>query len=222
MGVVIALSSVASWAGPVSPTYDTFGTLSGATFGGSGIPNDAVAVDTFGGATVGLTATGRYANPPTSNDGAGTFTASVGGDTPSSYARWNFDLYADPGPLGTAGYFARLRYDFDPAVGTDESLLGTVLFPLTALYQDSWNLGFPFLDAGAPGVTPPTYPSFDPTASGKYSFVLELLNPAGAPVARSAINVNVGGGGRVPDAGATLPLLAGGIGVLGIFRKKLI
>ncbi len=62
------LGGVNAEAAPISPTFDTFGTLSGATFGGTGIPNNAVAITriTSGGynITLGLTAHGRFFNPP--------------------------------------------------------------------------------------------------------------------------------------------------------------
>ncbi|MBP6884060.1 MAG: hypothetical protein KBC06_02405, partial [Candidatus Pacebacteria bacterium] len=51
-----------------------------ATFGGTGIPYSQVMCSTFGGVTIGLTATGRYSNPPTTTDGLGTYYATVGGD----------------------------------------------------------------------------------------------------------------------------------------------
>src|SRR5690606_38683109 len=42
--VAVLTMSGAAQAAPVVPTFDTFGTLMEATFGGSGIPNDAVAI----------------------------------------------------------------------------------------------------------------------------------------------------------------------------------
>ncbi len=44
-GALIAGNALAA---PISQSYDTFGTLAGATFGGTGIPNDAVAVAVSG------------------------------------------------------------------------------------------------------------------------------------------------------------------------------
>lgn len=82
VGSIICASSFAA-AAPVTPVFQTFGDLAGAEFGGDGIPNDAVAISTFTAQngdmlTLGLTATGRFANPPVGNDGAGTFTADPG------------------------------------------------------------------------------------------------------------------------------------------------
>jgi hypothetical protein len=55
---LLSLSSLSH----AAPVYDTFGALPQATFGGSGIPNDAVAIGTFsnpaGNFTLGLAAHG--------------------------------------------------------------------------------------------------------------------------------------------------------------------
>src|SRR5215469_8414331 len=83
----------------------SFGTLSGATFGGTGIPNNAVEITTVNttpngnGAsdtiTLGLTATPRYQNPALGNNLAGTFSATAGandglGNPPHSVGpTWN-------------------------------------------------------------------------------------------------------------------------------------
>ncbi len=131
--------SAAALAAPISPHFDTFGTLSGATFGGSGIPNNAVAI-TFGGdddhdVTLGLTAHARFFNPTVTNDGAGTFFATPGanyGDptfttTPSTTlgATWNFAFYIDVGEE-SRDVRIRLLYDFDPGYFTDESNHGVI------------------------------------------------------------------------------------------------
>jgi hypothetical protein len=207
---------------PITPTYTTFGTLSGATFGGTGIPNNAVAITTIGNVTLGLTAHARYVNPPVSNNGAGVFTAVAGGDiytpapnTQPTWARWNFGWYASSTDSKT--YLLDLRYDFNPGSGTDESDLGSILLPfgpapaLGTLLQDSWNLGMGFLDTSVPPwVTPPTYPSFNPNVSGEYSFALILRDAStGTELGRAAILVNA-----VPEGGATLGLL--GVGLLGL------
>ena len=75
---IFALAGHAS-AGLISPTFDTFGSLPAATFGGNGIPNNAVAIATAGtGLTIGLTAHQRYIGPNLTNDGQGTYTALAG------------------------------------------------------------------------------------------------------------------------------------------------
>jgi hypothetical protein len=211
---------------PITPAYTTFGPLSGATFGGTGIPNHAVAITTIGDVTLGLTAHARYSNPPVSNNGLGVFTAVAGGDiytvpnTQPTWARWNFGWYASSS--GSGNYLLELRYDFDPGFGTVESLLGKILIPLGppplglgTLLENSWNLGMTFLGTSTPPwVTPPPYPlpsnpSFDPNVSGEYSFALILRDLSGKELGRAAILVNA-----VPDGGATLGLL--GVGLLGL------
>lgn len=213
-------------AGPIVPTFTTFGTLPDATFGGSGIPNDAVAITTYddGKVILGLTAHQRYFNPPVGNNGAGDFYAVKGGDTYSSppqpsYARWNFAFYA----LNTSGshMYLDLLYDFDPAVATDEAAHGklSVLFPSVSkpedAWQNSWNLGMGFLSVAAIGpgfvLTPPSG-SFNPNVPGEYTFALVLRNNLGE-VARTAIRVNV-----LPDSGATAVLLA--LAVVGLARLR--
>src|SRR5581483_6837101 len=122
---VFSLATFTATATPVAVSFTTFGTLSGATFGGSGIPNNAVAITTVldngNTITLGLTATQRYANPALTNNGAGVFLAQPGGDGVDgqpSYALWNFDFYVN----STGGsYKFDLLYDFDPATGTDQS-----------------------------------------------------------------------------------------------------
>ncbi len=217
-----AVGALTLTAAPITPTYTTFGSLTGATFGGSGIPNDAVAITTYdtgsGIVTLGLTAHQRFSNPPVANNGAGTFFAVRGGDiytpaphTQPTWARWNFGLYVQNNT--SSPYLLDLLYDFDPGAGTEESALGKVsggILP-TVTAQDSWNLGMSFL-AGVPpivGITPPTYSPFNPNVPGEYSFALILKNASGAELARSAILVKV-----VPEGGVTAGLL--GLGLLGL------
>lgn len=204
-------------AAPITPTYTTFGTLSGATFGGSGIPNDAVAITTYdtgsGIVTLGLTAHQRYSNPAVANNGAGTFFAVQGGDTYTpapntqpTWARWNFGWYVQNN--SSTPFLVDLLYDFDPGTGTDETALGKVnggILP-TATVQDSWNLGMNFLTSLP---NPPTYSPFNPNVPGEYSFALILKNASGTELARSAILVKV-----VPDGGVSAGLL--GLGLLGL------
>jgi hypothetical protein len=209
---------------PIYPTYTTFGALPGATFGGSGIPNDPVAITTIlDGSniiTLGLTATARYNNPAVTNDGAGTFTAGIGGDAAHGqpgYAKWNFDFYASQ----TSGnYVYDLLYDLDPAAGTQGAALGNVLFPMggATTTQDSWNLGFGFLRTGAAGVTTPDYlPGFSPGANGQYSFALIAKDATtGVELGRSAILVNVN---SVPEP-PSMMLLGTGLATLVVARSR--
>lgn len=200
------MANSASYAGPVTPDYDTFGLLSAATFGGSGIPNDSVAITTIGDVTLGLTATQRYSNPTVTNNGHGTFFATPGEDTLPNYARWNFSIYANN--ASSTNYLLQLLWDMNPGAGTDEASLATFgSGPLAAgsTFQDSWNLGMPFLGGG-----------FDPTAVGEYSFALILRSATGQELGRSAINVNVG---HVPDTASTGLLTLAGLASLLVMAR---
>ena len=125
----LALPGVAS----AIPVYDTFGPLTGANFGGSGIPNDSVAISSqfYDGnnlITVAMNATQRYSNPVVTNNGAGTFYAGTGSNTggnnesTTTGALWNWNYYIKvegvganpPSPILT-DYDISLYYDFNPA-----------------------------------------------------------------------------------------------------------
>lgn len=94
---------------------DTFGSFPDATWGGSGIPNDAVAASKQfilgpGGETtirVAMAATERYSNPAVTDNGAGIYQAGTGSNcgvstdpvgcpgTGSQGALWNWNYYID-------------------------------------------------------------------------------------------------------------------------------
>ena len=223
----LALASGAVSAAAITPTFTTFGTLAGATFGGSGIPNSAVAIRTFDGLTLGLTAHQRFVGPNLVNDGAGTFTAATGlsqvAPSPADpYALWNFGSYI--GGTNLSSYVFVLFYDFDPLAGNDISTHGRVRVPGTALAtnpaQASSNLGFDSLAVTDPmtGVTAPVG-VFDPNAAGEYTFALvaytfntNLLQE----VARTAIRVNVVAN-DVPEPGT---LALAGLALLGLAAMR--
>lgn len=209
----IGLVSAAS-AAPITPAFETFGTLAGATFGGTGIPNTAVAIDTADTRVIlGLTAHQRFVGPDLANNGAGVFTADAGvsGIAPSPadpYALWNFAFYIGGSAINDLSF--ELRYDFNPGAGTDSAAHGVISIPagaLTATTENSWNLGMNFLAAAAPGLTPPGG-AFDPNAAGQYTFSLAAFNNS-IELAYTAIQVNVN---RVPEPGM---LALAGVALLG-------
>ncbi|MEO1687429.1 MAG: hypothetical protein AAFU61_05950 [Pseudomonadota bacterium] len=133
------LIASAAQATSFSPTFEEFDLLPGATFGGTGIPNDPTAFSTFTGVggdllTIGLIATQRFSNPVLSNDGAGTYTATNGsnfggaGQSSVEGALWNFGFYASIENKGgnsvLSDYDLKLYYDFDPGEDTPTVDLG--------------------------------------------------------------------------------------------------
>ncbi|MEM6459096.1 MAG: hypothetical protein AAF710_06865 [Planctomycetota bacterium] len=156
------------------PIFDSFGLLPQATFGGTDIPNDAVAastqfVDSGVVITLGLTATPRFsAAPAVTNDGQGRFFAEAGngpvGSDNESTAQWNFGFYIevdDPtGGKSLDDYDITLFYDFDPGQDTPTTVMGRFLIDEGAaldpseptVSQGSQNLTFGFLENG---FTPP-------------------------------------------------------------------
>ncbi|MCS6976914.1 MAG: hypothetical protein NZM31_07905 [Gemmatales bacterium] len=239
IAIVLAFGGKVAEAAPISPTFDTFGTLSGATFGGTGIPNNAVAITriTSGGynITLGLTAHGRFFNPPLTNDGAGTFFASPGANfgnpspppNPSAIlgATWNFAFYVGLAMNSQPARF-ELLYDFDPGYFTDETDHGRIVgnIPLLpgSVLQDSYNNMFSFLSTPSIGplfsVFPPSVP-FDPNANGSYTFALRAYDTSGNLLGQSAIRVNVGDV-VIPEP-ATVLTFAVGTTVVGLSVRRL-
>lgn len=223
----LLMTGLPAVAAPIVPAYDSFGTLTGATFGGSGIPNHAVAVSHSGGdLTLGLTAHQRFVGPNLANDGAGTFTAYTGNsNTPADpYATWNFGFYAGGGDVSDS-LFA-LFYDFDPAADTDEAVHGIVgiagiSFPSNP-FQDSWNLGMNFLaTTSAPlGISAPSFAPFNPMVAGEYTFALVGYSSNGDELARAAIRVNVIDPQRVPEPGSLVLLGTVALLAFGVRRRR--
>lgn len=130
-----------------TPIYTNFGSLPGANFGGTGIPNNAVAktevfVNGSTQVTLALTSHGRYSNPAVTDNGAGDYFAGpgqncgiatdpVGCPSASQGALWNFAYYisvsgTDPNFNDFADFTFTLYYDFDPGAGTLFGSLGTI------------------------------------------------------------------------------------------------
>ncbi len=189
----IAFASLSASAS-LTPTYDSFGKLPAATFGGSGISNAAVAVDTFMGKniigqstgmiTLGLTVTARNNNAPLSNDGKGTFSAAIGADKTdplwffNQLATWNIDYYVSGANISDL-YTYKLLIDIDPSKNEN---FKTLTLGLNA--QDSWNIGSTSAEILAGQ-------AFNPNQAGQYSFILEAVNLSGKIVGETSIVVDV-------------------------------
>jgi hypothetical protein len=218
--------------------YDTFGAFPDATWGGSGIPNDAVAVSrqivngdvTI---TVAMSATQRFSNPTLGNDGAGTYFAGVGSnfggnnESSSEGALWNFNYYINVDGINGAtpvltDYQFDLLYDLDPADNTPIGSLG--IWDLTAtvnsvdpsltLAEDSQNLMFSFLTTGVPGFVTAPGGVFDPNATGNYQFAIQVSG-GGFNLETVAMEVQV-----VPVPAALWLFGSGMLGLIGIARRK--
>ncbi|WP_018873502.1 hypothetical protein [Thioalkalivibrio sp. ALJ16] len=232
--VPLALLSLSVHAATVDPSFDEFGELPDATFGGSGIPNDAVAQSFFETAeapgVLGLSATQRFDAPEVTNDGAGTYFVQPGVGDPdydsdfgSGLSFWNFNFYIDPG----AGFLAGAPLTFELYFETVPGQISTLqLGPLEGVTETSQNLGFNWLNdlASAEGNDP-----FDPFAEGVYSFGLaayadrsEEVEPFATTqqvdsplVAETWINVQVGDPTEVSEPGSAW-MLGTGLGVLAL------
>lgn len=208
----------------------TITSLPQATFGGSGIPNNAVVVTTIqdGGVTItlGLTAHQRYDSPAVTNDGVNTFYAAPGYSSSGSPAgaTWNFGFYVSVQGGSYNNYDFTLYFENDPATGNapDQGRSINPLFGVIGLYgtysnntyQGTQNLNFSLFDGS----------NFDPNAEGEYQFSL-VVRKNGNVLGSADMTVVVGdapAAAVVPSpaaAGAGIALLAG-MGAMRLRRRR--
>ena len=208
----VAASAVPSFLSAQGISCTTgFGSVPTATFGGTDIPNNAVAYSNCRGDTgaplfsLNLTAHQRYDNAALTNNGANVFTAqagqdaSTGGKAVVGYAKWNF-AWQVMGGIGIP-YTYKLFYDTDPAPATILSKFVGV----AGGTGDSWNLGMPFTGG------------FDMNASGEYGFTLIAYNANNGVAASTSIRVNTIS--TVPEP-STYVLMAVGLVVVGAASRR--
>lgn len=236
----IAVLAAAPGIGSAFTIYDNFGPFPNANFGGTGIPNNAVAASksifdnaTASTITIAMNATERYTNPVVTNDGFATYFAGPGSNIqgPNNLlgALWNFNYYLEVvSPSKTLKDFQiDIWYDFDP-VGSpnlgDLSGMGRINVTQAlvlansnaTLLQGSENLLFSYLTSPAfPQslfITPPSG-TFNPNAVGNYQFAI-TVNRFGFPVDSVAMEVQV-----VPVPAAVW-LFGSALGLMGVMRRR--
>ena len=189
-------------------------TLTGATFGGTGIANNAVEVTTINGTdtiTLGLTATPRFPNPPVGqalpNDtGSATFFATAGNGLTPGRATWNLDYYISVNNSDFANYTFSLLLNG----------LSLAFSPVSTAQSDETASSGTFTASGGTTIAQDSenalFLGINPNAIGTDDFELEVFNSAtGALVGKSDdITVDV-----APDAASSVVLF--GLGLASLF-----
>lgn len=216
--------------------YDEFGAFPDATWGGTGIANDAVAaskqiIDGDTTISLAMNATGRFANPQLTNNGAAVYSAGNGsnfggpGDpsaTEGALWNWNYYIEIDSPDKVLADYQIDIWYDFDaggPAACCSVAGLGRINLtaalagdPGATLVEGSQNLMFNFLSVSNAVITAPGG-SFDPNAVGNYQFAITVTDGS-FPIEAVAMEVQV-----VPIPAAVW-LFGSALGLLGWIRRR--
>ena len=229
--------------GSAFTVYDGFGPFPNASFGGTGIPNDAVAaskqiIDGDTTITIALNATERYSNPPVGDNGAGIFYATpgqncgvatdpVGCPSANQGALWNWNYYI--GITSGSGkvlkdYQIDIWYDLNPAGPTaccstaglgriDVTGLLTFYNSFSVLEQGSENLLFNYLNTGVPPFITAPGGAFNPNALGNYQFAI-TVSTGSFPLDSVAMEVQV-----IPVPAAAW-LFGSALGLFGVMRRR--
>ena len=222
-----AAGAAVSLSGAVHATvvYDT-SLASPGFYNGTGNPNEGFTVNTLGSIELGLGVNNRFIGPvhPTTTN---QYDVAVGFST-VPLAKWNFEYSVNLGNSGlhlgdvqtklTITNLANFEtISFDPYIIPDNAHFngtttqngsnpGAGALPIDIGFQNSENISFfSFLN--------PDF-DWDPAAAGSYLITLALFNENGDPLLSVDEQINAT---PVP---ATLPLFAGGAGILGFFARR--
>jgi hypothetical protein len=181
----------------------------GLTFGGTGIVDVAqlMCFTTTAGVELILSATPRFVSAPTVTEtapGSGTYNATAGGTTSPVRSMWNFDYAIFNAGAAPTDVFT-LFVDHNP----DDATTNLTFTPLTTVglgAQNSENLGFASIGGG----------SFDPNATGTYTFSLEDRLVTGGLAGRVSINVVT----STPEPASIALMATGLLGLAGFVRRR--